>query len=69
MSKLKTHKGAAARFKLTGRGKLAYRKGGKRHLLTLKSGNRKRAMRKQTLVHETNVEKILRLLPGAGPAR
>ena len=69
MSKLKTHKGAAARFKLTGRGKIVYRKGGRRHLLTGKSSKRQRPMRRLMVIDKTNEDKIRRLLPGARPVR
>ncbi len=50
MPKLKTNKGAKKRFKLTKKGKLVRFKQGKRHLATSKSSNRKRKLRKSTIV-------------------
>ncbi|OGS22679.1 MAG: 50S ribosomal protein L35 [Elusimicrobia bacterium RIFOXYA2_FULL_39_19] len=46
MNKLKTHSGAKKRFKITGTGKVKYRKAGQRHLLTGMSGNRGRNLRR-----------------------
>lgn len=39
---MKTHRGAKARFKVTGSGKLMRRKGNKNHILEKKSPKRKR---------------------------
>ena len=50
MPKQKTHKGAAKRFKLTGRGKVRRSHAGMNHILTKKSQNRKRKLRKSALV-------------------
>ena len=65
MPKLKTHKGAAGRFKKTGTGKLMYFRGSKRHLLTGKSSRKQRPMRKAVAADATNVEKLNQLLPYA----
>ncbi len=46
MPKLKTVKGAKKRFKVSARGKVLYRKGGKQHLLSSKTSNRRRKLRK-----------------------
>ncbi|MFH1853792.1 MAG: 50S ribosomal protein L35 [Candidatus Omnitrophota bacterium] len=63
MPKLKTNKSARKRFKLTKRGKLRRYKQGKRHLATSKSSNRKRRLRKPTLIRG-KLQKILKkLLP------
>ena len=48
MGKLKTHKGVAARIKITGTGKVRRFRTGKRHLLTGKKASRKRNLRKPT---------------------
>lgn len=48
MGKLKTHKGVARRIKITGTGKVRRFRAGRRHLLTGKSGGRKRRMRRAT---------------------
>jgi len=44
--KMKTHKGAKKRFKLTGRGKIKRGKAGRSHILTKKTSKRKRTMRR-----------------------
>lgn len=63
MPKLKTNKGASKRFRLTKTGKLKGFKAGKRHLLTSKSSNRKRGLRKAIII-EGRVAKITKkLLP------
>lgn len=63
MPKLKTHRGAAKRFNVTGTGKIMRRKAYKSHLLTGKSSKRTRGLRKATLVSEGERERIGRLLP------
>lgn len=45
MPKAKTHKGLRKRFKVTANGKLKRRQAGKKHLLSHKSGKRKRSLR------------------------
>ncbi|MFY9270774.1 MAG: 50S ribosomal protein L35 [Candidatus Manganitrophaceae bacterium] len=62
-AKLKTHRGAAKRFKITGSGKVLRRKAGKRHLLTGKAAKRKRSLSGSTPVHPGEVRAIERLLP------
>ena len=63
MPKLKTNKSARKRFKITKKGKLKGFKAGRRHLLTSKSSNRKRGMRKASII-EGRVAKITKkLLP------
>ena len=49
--KLKTHRGAAKRFKITSTGKVLRMHSGKRHLLGTKKANRMRRLKKMTLVH------------------
>jgi len=63
MPKLKTHRGAAKRFKITGRGEIKRRKAYKSHLLTGKSSRRTRRLRTATLVHKSEQVNIKRLLP------
>ncbi|ACL69317.1 50S ribosomal protein L35 [Halothermothrix orenii] len=53
MPKLKTHKGIAKRIKKTGKGKLKRNKAYHSHLLTKKTGKRKRNLRKSTVLHKT----------------
>ena len=50
MPKMKTHKGAAKRFRKTGTGKLKRAKAFKSHILTKKSAKRKRNLRKGAYV-------------------
>lgn len=63
MPKLKTNKSAKKRFKLTKRGKLKRFKPGRRHLLTAKSSNRKRRLRKSALVQGMEKKITKKLLP------
>ena len=48
MPKMKTHKGTAKRFRVTGSGKIMRAKAYKSHILTKKSQKRKRNFRKET---------------------
>lgn len=61
--KLKTHRGAAKRFKVTGTGKIVRRKAGGNHILTKKNSRRKRALKKDALVAETEKKNIKQLIP------
>jgi len=63
MKKLKTHKGAAKRFKITATGKVKYKKANLRHLLTGKSRSRKRALRKPDVLNTTQSAIIKKMLP------
>ncbi len=47
MPKLKSHKGAAKRFKVTGNGKIKIRRAFKGHILEKKSAKRKRKFKKE----------------------
>ncbi len=48
MPKMKTHRGAAKRFKQTGSGKITRRKAGMNHILEKKSPDRKRRLNHTT---------------------
>jgi large subunit ribosomal protein L35 len=63
MPKLKTHRGAAKRFKRTKSGKFLRSKAFKQHILTSKSRSRKRALRGSTLVADVDAPKLARMLP------
>ena len=63
MPKIKTNRGAAKRFKITGSGKIARSKAYGSHILTKKTTKRKRRLRKSALVHSTNFKKVARLIP------
>lgn len=63
MPKMKTHRGAAKRFEITGTGKIRRRKAYGSHLLSKKTPRRKRAYRakQQISPHDVgNVRKLLR---------
>ncbi|MCI6189304.1 MAG: 50S ribosomal protein L35 [Clostridium sp.] len=63
MPKMKTHRGAAKRFKKTGTGKLKRAKAFKSHILTKKTTKRTRNLRKTGYV-AANQEKVMKkLLP------
>lgn len=63
MPKMKTRKAYAKRFKLTGTGKLKYKKQGLRHILTKKSSKRKRQLRKAGVLSTAETKKAKTLLP------
>jgi large subunit ribosomal protein L35 len=63
MPKLKSHRGAAKRFKKTGTGKFLRAKAFKRHILTSKPTRRKRQMRGTEVVNDADVRKLRRMLP------
>ena len=63
MPKMKTKRGAAKRFKMTGSGKLARRHAFVSHILTKKSTKRKRNLRQGEIVDESNVKGLKKLLP------
>lgn len=64
MSKNKTHKGAKKRVKVTGTGKLQRRRPFGSHLLTKKSANRKRKLRKDVTIESREQRKLRELLGG-----
>jgi large subunit ribosomal protein L35 len=63
MPKLKTHKGAAKRFKKTGTGKIVRHHSGSRHILTSKARSRKRRLRQGTNVDDANINAVREMLP------
>ncbi|GBE00374.1 50S ribosomal protein L35 [bacterium BMS3Abin07] len=63
MPKLKTHRGAAKRFKITGTGKVKRNRANKSHIMTGKSAKRTRRLRTATIVEKANEKAIKRLLP------
>jgi large subunit ribosomal protein L35 len=63
MPKLKTHRGAAKRFKKTARGKFMRSKAFKQHILTSKSKKRKRQMRGTEAVAKSDQAKLERMMP------
>ena len=63
MPKLKTHRGAAKRFKKTGTGKIVRGSAFRRHILTGKTRKLKRHMRGTREVSESDAPKLRRMLP------
>ncbi len=63
MPKLKTHRGAAKRFSLTGTGRVKRSKAYTSHILTKKSTKRKRNLRKSAILDERDTRGIKRLIP------
>jgi large subunit ribosomal protein L35 len=63
MPKLKTHSGAAKRFKKTKKGKIKRARAGRRHLLGNKSPSQKRKLRSAAYVESTHDVHMQQLLP------
>jgi large subunit ribosomal protein L35 len=63
MPKLKTHRGAAKRFKKTGTGKFKRGNAFKQHILTSKTRSRKRKLRGNVVVSDGDSKKIARMIP------
>lgn len=61
MPKIKTNSGAKKRFRVTGTGKIKFKKSGLRHLLTGMSSNRGRRLRKATFMNTVQTRMINRL--------
>ncbi len=65
MPKMKTHRGAAKRFKVTGKGKFVKNKAFKSHILEKKSAKRKRHLRQAQVVSAADAKRISKMLPYA----
>ena len=63
MPKLKTHKGAKRRFRITGSGKLVRMKGHRSHLRRKKSAKAKRLFAKKIEASPSDVKLLRRALP------
>ena len=62
MPKMKAHRGAAKRFKITGTGKLVRRKAFMNHILEKKSSKRTRRLKRETLVSAGDTPQVKKLL-------
>jgi large subunit ribosomal protein L35 len=62
MPKMKTHRGAAKRFKKTGTGKVVRMHGFTSHILEKKSPKRKRNLRKSAVMHKSDAKRIANLI-------
>jgi large subunit ribosomal protein L35 len=69
MPKLKTHRSGAKRYRITATGKVICGRAGRSHLNLKKAGNRKRALDKQVVIHEGNLDRIANQLPYAQYSR
>jgi large subunit ribosomal protein L35 len=63
MPKLKTHKGAAKRFRVTATGKIKRGHSHARHILTKKTNKRKRQLDIDVLVAEADENRVRDMLP------
>jgi len=61
--KLKTHRGAAKRFKITASGKVMSGHAGARHILTSKSRKRKRKLGSSSVIADADVHHVKAMLP------
>ncbi len=63
MPKLKTHRGAAKRFKATASGRFKRSKAYKSHILTKKTTKRKRKLDTRTMVSPSDQRRVAQMLP------
>ena len=63
MPKLKTHKGAQKRFRVTAKKKIMHSKACKSHLLANKNSKRKRQLGKKVVVSRADRAAIKKMLP------
>lgn len=63
MPKMKTHKGLKKRVKVTAKGKIRYKRANSGHLMSGKSGDRCRRMRRPSTLSGARA-KIIRILVG-----
>ena len=64
MPKMKSHRGAAKRFRRTATGKIVRSRANKQHILTKKSSRRKRRLRKSALVSSAENKRLQQMLQG-----
>ena len=61
-NKMKSHRGACKRLRLTGTGKVKRNKAYKSHILTKKAAKRKRGLRKATVLKSADLKRMLRAM-------
>ncbi len=66
MPKMKTHKGTKKRVRLTASGKIKHRRANTGHLMSGKSGNRRRSLRQRGVLKNTFAVRLREALRGAG---
>ena len=62
MPKMKSHKGATSRFKVTSTGKIRRRRSGMNHFLGKKSSGRKRSLNAPDVVSKADTKRIRKML-------
>ena len=63
MPKIKSHRGAAKRFKMTATGKIKRSRAYKRHILTKKTTARKRKLDQEGLVSKGDLSRVRKMIP------
>ena len=63
MPKMKSHSGAAKRFKKTGTGKIVRNRANKQHILTKKNAKRKRQLRNDAIITPADAKRVRQMLP------
>ena len=61
-NKMKSHRGAKKRLKVTGSGKIKRAKAFKSHILTKKSAKRKRGLRQAIMLKSADLKRMLRAM-------
>jgi len=62
MPKMKTHRGAAKRFKTTGSGKIRRRRAFRNHILEKKPSTRTRRLKDEVVVDSGDIARVKRML-------
>lgn len=62
MPKMKSNRGAAKSFKVTGTGKFKRKNAYKSHILTKKTTKRKRQLRHSSIVSDSDAKRVARML-------
>ena len=62
MPKMKTHRGAAKRFQVTGTGKIRRRRANRAHILEKKSSTRTRRLKDEVVLSPGDAPRIKRML-------
>jgi len=60
---MKSHRGAAKRFKRTGTGKITRQKANKQHILTKKTTKRKRSLSQDSIISKADEPRVRKMLP------
>lgn len=66
MPKMKTHKGTKKRVRLTASGKIKHRRANTGHLMSGKSGKRRRSLRQRGVLKNTFAVRLREALRGSG---